>query len=262
MKTQITERGIIMRKTIAVILAILQIAILLSAASANETAAGMWYLRTLITDGYEIDVATLGVEGSLSLNDDGTAILSQSEKVYEGTWRTESGRIIITMGNSDAEAIIDGGRLVLSGGDSTVMKFDREKPGEQSLAEPNPDAQPADFNGEWTCISLVMKKDQTIIVIPIAVATEQGINIPNIVMENGNMKFLGEDVSSVPGAQPEYAMRFEGGKYTNLEENADSEISSYAELHILQDGTLLYSLIHKGEASIGMCFEKAMKSSD
>lgn len=246
-----------MKKLLAVIIMLMLIAMLMPFASAEETglAEGMWYLRTLITDEYEIDVAALGIDGSLELNENGQAMLRQSENEYKGTWRTESGVIYVTMGGSDAEAVIDAGELILVNG-STVMKFTKEKPGDQALAEVNPDAQPEDFNGEWACISLVMSKDGEAIVIPIMTAREQGINIPNILMDNGSMKFIEEDVSSVPGADPEYALRFEDGSYTNRESGEGQETFSYVTVHILRDGTLMYSLVRNSEVSIGMCFEK------
>lgn len=244
-----------MKKIIACILALLQAVMLISTGFAEEPADGLWYLRTLITDEYEIDVAALGIDGSLELNENGQAMLRQSENEYKGTWRTESGVIYVTMGGSDAEAVIDAGELILVNG-STIMKFTKEKPGDQELAEVNPDAQPEDFNGEWACISLVMSKDGEAIVIPIMTAREQGINIPNILMDNGSMKFIEEDVSSVPGADPEYVLRFEDGSYTNRESGEGQEIFSYVTVHILRDGTLMYSLVRNSEVSIGMCFEK------
>lgn len=247
-----------MKKLMAVIIMLMLIAMLMPFASAEETglAEGMWYLRTLISDGYEIDVASLGIAGSLELKDNGIAILMQNEDVYEGSWRTDAGLIIVRMGDSDANAILDSGELILSDGYSTSMKFTREKPGNQTLAEVNLAAQPEDFNGEWACISLVMSKDGEAIVIPIMKAREQGINIPNILMDNGSMKFIEEDVSSVPGADPEYALRFEDGSYTNRESGEGQETLSYVTVQILSDGTLVYSLVRNSEVSIGMCFEK------
>ncbi len=150
-----------MKKLIAAALAALMIAS--PSFSAHVYAAeadlfGEWYLSSM-QQGEEVYdasiLAMMGMTATMTLNEDGTAVVAMGEEGTEGTWTMENGEGTITLvedgePTDSAMSLVDG-QIVISADEDMTMTFGREMPEAETVevgaVVENPEL--ADFNGTW-----------------------------------------------------------------------------------------------------------------
>lgn len=90
-----------MKKLFALLLTLAML--LSSAAMAEFDYIGLWTLIGMETAGIPMDVSTLGLYGSMLLNEDGSCVLTMQDKTQNGTWAATATGITTT----DAEGVVD-----------------------------------------------------------------------------------------------------------------------------------------------------------
>lgn len=147
-----------MKKLFAVAIAL---AMLLSSMALAEAAdfVGIWYLNELEMEGTLISPATMGIEMTFELKDDGTVTATSSQggedEVQEGTWAVEGEDVVVTLEDQPSTFVLEDGNLV-NDSDGLKMILGREKAeGEAYVAaEPKADAAEADYAGSWKVYKL------------------------------------------------------------------------------------------------------------
>jgi len=113
---------------------------------------GVWYLNSLVYNDTPIDPASIGMEITLVLNEDNTALAQVPEdEDQSGSWAIVDGQVVVSVGEGDEMALtLVAGDLVADMGDGTMI-FGRER----AEAEPfeitsiRIDVILSDFNGAW-----------------------------------------------------------------------------------------------------------------
>ena len=150
-----------MKKTLALTTVVI---ITLSALCAGALAAlepsdviGNWYLNSIMYGETPMSAATLGMEMTMELNEDNTAVMvmemSGVSNSTSGTWVIAGEEVILTQaegGGSQVLTLVNGS--LSSEQDDGGMVFGRERIVEEPIviAPVRTDAVLADFNGEWT----------------------------------------------------------------------------------------------------------------
>ena len=95
-----------MRKLIALILALMLACTLLPAAAevAADSVLGEWFVTEMTQGDMTIDPATMGMEISLMLNEDGTMVMTMAGEGVEGTWEMADGKLLLTAGENPGKA--------------------------------------------------------------------------------------------------------------------------------------------------------------
>lgn len=151
-----------MKKLIAAALAVLMMAspsFSTHVYAAEADVLGEWYL-TSMQEGEEVyDASLLGMMGmtaTMTLNEDGTAVLAMGEEGTDATWTMENGAGTLTMteeeGTSEATMALVDGQIVINAEEGLTMTFGREMPEAATVDVGAVIANPelADFNGTWS----------------------------------------------------------------------------------------------------------------
>ena len=232
-----------MKKFFALIL-VLAMACALLPATAEEDMTGVWYMKTMVVGEQTIDVAMMGMEGSLTLNADGTGVMASNGQDSECSWTPTS----ITINGDTAELALVDGELVISS-EGTSMVFSREAPSAVEMAPENLNAAAEDFNGNWTCAYLDMEGT----IVPASLMEAAGQALPVIAFENGKFSLEGGTLGDVIGAiLPE--LTYADGVYTGESTFGDTVIPF--RLSLLEDGLLRFSCT-MGETPTTMYFTRA-----
>lgn len=141
-----------MKKMLALLLALCLLCMGAFALAEAEDVSGVWYLTAFESDGVELPTSLLGIEMTMTLNTDGTALLESNMAETEiGTWMMNGDQLEVddAVGDTQVFALVDG-RLV---GEQDGMKLilTREV-GENAVQEASPvrtDATREEFNGVW-----------------------------------------------------------------------------------------------------------------
>jgi len=144
-----------MKKRIALLLAALMIASLISVPvmAAEANLAGTWYAQSMEMDGTAVDgstMASMGMSFTLTLNEDGTAVLSMNDQEKECTW--EGSTLIVNEEPAQMELVDGTIRIEING---AALVFGKEAPSAASVslapAVQNPEL--SDFNGTWNAVT-------------------------------------------------------------------------------------------------------------
>jgi len=147
------------KRLIAAVTALLMFMVVFSGmAGASETEqAGTWYLASGQQNGMNMDASLLSAMGmnmTLVLNEDGTAVMNMSGTEQQGAWDEE--KSVLMFNEVEIPYEIKDGTLQISQEDGAMI-FSREKPEVKpvELAPEVSDPQPGDFNGTWKAVTYV-----------------------------------------------------------------------------------------------------------
>ena len=183
-----------MKKLLSVLLVL---AMLLGACALAETVdlTGEWYLTELAMGDTSVDPSALGMNITITLNGDGTAVLvstyGDEEETQEGTWaQTEAGVEVVT-GENPTALLLEDGKLKLYMGEEGAMIFGREKTEAPALPAAVAAESEDAFLGTWKITSVSMMG----LVVPAEVAE---INV-TMTVEAGKVTLLsGEEPQEIP----------------------------------------------------------------
>lgn len=138
-----------MKKLASLILALL-LALGCAAVSADDV-TGTWYATSVSMDGQTVDPSALGMEMTLTLNNDGTACMTVLGQEQPCTWSINGDTLTLSADGSDLPLSYDGTAIIID--DSGVaMKFERTA----SETFVRPDEVPARdisaFEGTWEAV--------------------------------------------------------------------------------------------------------------
>ena len=148
-----------MKKIVSLLLALMMACTLIFAAAAEETVTGIWYLNEVQMEGLSLNPATLGVEMTITLNEDGTCVSEtiQDEETEEtlGTWEMGDGVVIVAMEGEEepSEFAVEDGQLSADLG-GVIGIFGREAPEALVAPEIVPAENEDAFLGIWTLSSI------------------------------------------------------------------------------------------------------------
>lgn len=124
----------------------------MGAASALEAAdvVGTWYLNYVEQSGASVNPATLGMEITLTLKEDGTALLASLDSEHTTDWRLDGDKVIVDEAVDAMEFTLADGNLEIDL-DGMVLVFGKEVTNEGTFAAPPvvPATALSDFDGEW-----------------------------------------------------------------------------------------------------------------
>lgn len=126
-----------------------------AAMASEEDLTGIWYCELMEQDGQVVDGATMasmGMLGTITLNEDGSAVLSMSGVDTEGTWT--DGAIEIN-GNSVPFEINDGKMTIGDAENTMILGREEPVPVDLTMAPAVEDPELSDFNGTWNVTGFV-----------------------------------------------------------------------------------------------------------
>ena len=109
------------------------------AAAAGSGFAGLWIVEEMESEGETIRPGDYGMEMSIELLEDGTAIGRLGDEMT-GSWSAEGNKVAITFEGDTAEAVVENGVMTLAAG-GVSMKL--VKAGEAAAPETAPEPDPA-----------------------------------------------------------------------------------------------------------------------
>ncbi|NLF26722.1 MAG: hypothetical protein GX592_02390 [Clostridiales bacterium] len=139
-----------MRKTVLALLLALVLTIPFAAAgAAQQEFLGMWYGTEVVMGETTLPIGMLGMEATMDIRGDGTALLHASGEETSGTWTADgTGTISIDDGKSVSTASLLDGKLYVES-EGFIVVFEREPVEAAPLAEISTDATAKDFIGIW-----------------------------------------------------------------------------------------------------------------
>lgn len=234
-----------MKKLVALLLALM----LCLGVALAETAdvAGVWYFNEMSDGEMTINPATLGMEMTMTLNEDGTAAANDSMgEVTEGTWAVDGENVVITFdGDPMTFALVDGN--LVGNQDETTMTFGKEKAEVETfvLGEAKTDAVMADYNGTWNATLVDMLGMQ----LPVA---EMGMMM-QITVADGKVSVMeseGEEPTAAEGTAT-----VENGVLSIMIEG--ETVATPLQLH---EGDVLAMVVDMGEGmTMSMYFERVVE---
>lgn len=191
-----------MRKMISLLMALMMLCALLPVMAEGADLTGTWYLNALKVGETEINPATMGLEMSFELKDDGTGAISMAgEDAQSFTWTLkEDGTLAIAQNEDEMVFTVSEGRLEgdIGGG---IGVFTREAP----VAEAAPEHVAAEsedaFIGVWTLSKVDMEGN----LLPADMLSAAGLELSaTLTVEAGKasvvLNFLGTELPAIEGA--------------------------------------------------------------
>ena len=237
----------IMKKMTALLLTLILacLATFACAADADPLYTGEWYMKTMSQGDQSFDVAAMGMNAVLTLNEDWTCSVTGMGADVTGTWKDENEKITAVIDGDPADLMLSNGELTLSAGDTTMV-FTREAPAAATeIAEVKADAAAEEFNGEWTCVALTVGE----MTLSRSVAEAAGQELPKMTFADGTITMEGGAIAE-SFANVKTPLTYADGTYSF----AISNVSVTA--NILQDGKMAVTFA-AGELTTGLYFEKA-----
>ena len=195
-----------------------------SVIAADTDYSGTWYMHYFSTDGEDmISVSDLGMYSEMTLNEDGTVVMSitngDEENSAEGTWKAEAEEISATIDGGTQTGVIQDGFLLFDTGDDGMLIFGREEPEPAfELADPDEEAKAEDYEGTWLAYKVGMEEvgyfDWDM------VAPELGVDTNEIKIKDGVMTIFGNEDKPTTLTFEEggvMADRMENREYANLD---------------------------------------------
>jgi len=173
-----------MKKLISLILVMLLICMAIPT-MAEEDITGDWYLKTMKSGDQEYDAASIGYVIVMTLNADGSAVMTMpGQEPVTGTWTLEGNKITVTADDTPVEGTVSEGAIILEQ-DGMEMVFSRDEVSAITLAEVKAAESAEEFYGNWTCVYLEMEGK----VMEISIV---GMGVPSVAISENGMEFFDE----------------------------------------------------------------------
>ena len=173
-----------MKKLISLILVMLLICMAIPT-MAEEDITGDWYLKTMKSGDQEYDAASIGYVIVMTLNADGSAVMTMpGQEPVTGTWTLEGNKITVTADDTPVEGTVSEGASILEQ-DGMEMVFSRDEVSAITLAEVKAAESAEEFYGNWTCVYLEMEGK----VMEISIV---GMGVPSVAISENGMEFFDE----------------------------------------------------------------------
>lgn len=248
-----------MKKIVSLLLALMMACMLIPVCAevAAETVTGDWYVIEMTQGETNINPGAMGMEITLVLNEDGTMALTMSmmgeSQVTEGTWEIVDGKVALTSEDSTVELTMQEDGTLIGEDEGAVMVFSRESAAVEAVefAEVNPDAQPEDFNGEWSFAYLSMAG----ITFAADTAVSAGLfeELPTLSIQDGHVTLGGGSSMEMMFGADGMDLEFADGGYGVSADLGEASMGIYVKM--LQDG-MVYISIDMGQ-EIALYFTKA-----
>jgi len=173
-----------MKKLTALLLSLLMLCTLATAQTADYT--GTWYLVSLEASGIAINPADLGMEMIVTLNADGTGLISTTgEEDEAATWTLDDGTLTITADDSPLDFELNADGQLVGEAEENIMFFGREPAGPGFVPAAEIAAEDiAAFDGNWTITTV----DAYGMIVPFSVMAQMGLEGESVVIQNGSIQ--------------------------------------------------------------------------
>lgn len=233
-----------MKKIVAILLALM----LCLGAALAETAdiIGTWYLNEMVSQGVSVNPASLGIDMTMTLNEDKTATTVIGEETMVSYWQNNGEEYFTPFGDGLLVFAPQDGNLVAEQ-DGVQMIFGREKEEVVTfvLGAVRTDATMADYNGTWNATLVDMMGIQ----MPVA---DIGMSM-QIIVADGKVTVLegtGEEMTTGEGTATA-----EGGVLSMLIES--DTVATPLQLH---EGDVLARVSDLGDGlTMSIYFEKVVE---
>lgn len=141
-----------MKKFAALILALCMLCTCAFALAEAEDVAGVWYLTAIESDGVELPVSIFGMEATMTLNTDCSALLESNMAETEiGTWVMNGDMLEVTDAVGDKQVFTLVEDRLVGEQDGVKLILSREAAAEavQTESPVKADATREEFNGTW-----------------------------------------------------------------------------------------------------------------
>lgn len=230
-----------MKKLVALLLALM---LCLGTALAEDAdIIGTWYLNKVASNGMSFDPATLGLDITMTLDEDEKATTVSGEETMVSYWRKNGDEYITPLNDGLLVFALQDGNLV-GEMDGVQMIFGREKAEVATfvLGEAKTDATMADYNGTWNATLVDMLGMQ----LPVA---EMGMMM-QITVADGKVSVMeseGEEPTTAEGTAT-----VENGVLSIMIEG--DTVATPLQLH---EGDVLAMVVDMGEGmTMSMYFER------
>lgn len=239
-----------MKKLFAVALVL---AMLLTAVAFAEGVnyTGIWYLNEIDFGGTKLAPATLGMDMTIELKDDGSAVATSPSEEGQtdesvGTWAADGENVTVTIDEDPLVFTLVDGNLVANSGDGMAMTFGREKVEAEIYvpAEPKTDATEADYAGNWVATQVDM--DGSYINPALFGMDTTAVIEGTTITLNGAFMFENEA----------FEAELKDGKLVYAAANPEEAMVAALSAQALQDGSLNLT-IGEGENALNLFLEKA-----
>lgn len=207
---------------------------------------GTWYLNSLIFDGIEMSPAAVGLETSITLNADGTALMqSVGEDDGVAAWSQDGETITVTSEDEVIVFTLDGDTLVMGDEEGTMIFGQEKTEAEPFVASPvREDVALSDFDGTWTATIIDMMGMQ----LPVgSFGMDMTLTIRNGSASISSIGEEGEQANTANGV-------FEGNTLTLDVPASETSMGTTMALVLREDGSMSYT-DDRGEA-MTIYFEK------
>ena len=237
-----------MKKLISLILVMLLICMAIPT-MAEEEITGDWYLKTMKSGDQEYDAASIGYVIVMTLNADGSAVMTMpGQEPVTGTWTLEGNKITVTANDAPVEGTVSEGAIILEQ-DGMKMVFTRDEVSAITLAEVKAAESAEEFYGNWTSVYVEMEG----MVMDISVV-EMGV--PNVTISETGMEFFDEEdgiLTLILKMNKLEAPVFAEGKLT-AKAAADAVNADFSiDAELLEDGMLKLTLISNDSPMVLYC---------
>ena len=241
-----------MKKLISLILIVCMACMMIPAVAEGES--GTWYLVEMVTNGVTINPAEMGMNWSLTLNEDGTADnrMEMMGEVQEksGTWTQEGDTVTVTIDDSPVAFQLADGKLTADMDGQTAV-FSQEAP--EASAKPAVVAAESEevFFGDWEIaavdmMGMYMGKDL------FAAAGMDGFSV-NLSIEAGKVTMSSKTSADAEEQAQTFDSKFEDGKLV-IELDLSAAEAAGLDVSSLTDGVSTIELLDNGGILYGMNF--------
>ena len=234
-----------MKRIISTVLVLMFAAAVCAAAFAGDAITGVWYCNLVKAQGAEMDPSTMGMEMFLTVNEDGTASVTQGEDVSEGIWADNGDGTYTFDIDGEFAVTIDGEGSLVMANDEYGMEiiFGRERVVTEGYV-PSPVVTAGDiseFNGTWNAVSMIY----------------EGIEMPMTTLDAFVTLVIND--GTIEYSQGDLGLNDETTTYQNIDQTLTGELvdgtltagNGTLSLCLHEDGTL------SNETMITIIFEKA-----
>ena len=228
-----------MKKLFSMLLACLLALTLPVLAESTEafSPVGTWYLIGASAQGVTVSPEQLGMEMSITLNEDGTALLTLTgEEDSTGSWTSDGSTVTVDDGVDVIELSVNEDGTLSGEAGGAIMIFATEIPEATPAAAPLEAVALEDFNGEWVAVKGMMMGVE--------------VSLESLGM---NMSLLIEDGAITPTTDGVAEETVQGTLEGNALLFTDDGVT--VGLQLYEDGTMAFTLDLSG-SSIDIVFEK------
>ena len=227
-----------MKKLISIVLILCMACMMIPAVAEESSLLGTWYLKEAVSGEMTLDVSMLGMNMSIELKEDGTAVVvtayGEESASKEGTWAQDGDAVTVTVDGQPGQLAYADGTLVMEQ-EGGKMIFTQEVPEAATPTTTLIDAESEEaFFGTWELSSMEIMGQ----VVPVSLLSGFGIEMTaSMTIEAGKailaFSFNGE------AKEAEIPTVFAEGKLALSAEETESE---FAPLSLTESGDLAFVL--------------------